>query len=56
MPNQPRADNPHRMVRVERVLWDAADAAAKQEGTTRSEVMREALRALVARAEAPPTT
>ena len=49
MPNKPRADNPHRMVRVERVLWEAAEAAAKIEGTTRSEIMRQALRDLVER-------
>jgi metal-responsive CopG/Arc/MetJ family transcriptional regulator len=49
MPNKPRADNPHRMVRVERVLWEAAEAAASIENTTRSEVMRQALRDLVER-------
>lgn len=49
MANQPRADNPHRSVRVEADLWHAAQEAAKAEGTTRGEVMREALRALVAR-------
>ena len=49
MANQPRADNPHRSVRVEDDLWEAAKEAAYQEGTTRGDVMREALRALVAR-------
>jgi hypothetical protein len=49
MANQPRADNPHRSVRVEDALWEAALAAAEAEGTSRGEVMREALRELVAR-------
>lgn len=37
------------MVRVEDELWEAAKVAAGIEGTTRAEVMREALRALVER-------
>ena len=49
MANQPRADNPHRSVRVEDDLWQAAKDAADKEHTTRGDVMREALRALVAR-------
>lgn len=49
MPNQPRPENQHRAVRVEDDLWTAAADAAKAEGTTRAEVMREALRALVER-------
>lgn len=49
MANQPRADNPHRSVRVEDDLWHAAETAAKAEGTTRGEVMRQALVELVAR-------
>lgn len=49
MANQPRADNPHRSVRVEDELWEAARIAAAKEGTTRGDVMREALRELVAR-------
>ena len=49
MPNQPRPDNPHRSVRVEDGLWEAARIAAAKEGTTRGDVMREALRELVAR-------
>lgn len=49
MANQPRADNPHRSVRVEDELWEAARIAAAKEGTERAEVMREALRELVAR-------
>ena len=36
------------MVRVENDLWEAARAAAAADGTTVSEVMREALRVLVA--------
>jgi len=47
--NQPRANNPHRSVRVEADLWTLAEKAAAAEGTTRGEVMREALRVLVAR-------
>ena len=49
MANRPRADNPHRSVRVEDDLWEAARLAAIAEGTTRAEVMQEALRELVAR-------
>ena len=49
MPNAPRADNPHRSVRVEDDLWRAAKEAADKEHTTRGDVMRQALRALVAR-------
>ena len=49
MPNKPRAENRHRMVRVEDELWEAARTAAAEESTTRAEVMREALRALVER-------
>lgn len=49
MPNKPRPENRHRMVRVEDELWEAARIAAAAEGTTRAEVMREALRELVAR-------
>lgn len=47
MPNQPRANNRHRMVRVEDDLWAAAKTACDQLGTTRAEVMREALRRVV---------
>lgn len=47
--NQPRADNPHRSVRVEDDLWEAARTAAAKEKTTRGDVMRQALRELVAR-------
>ena len=50
MPNKPRPENRHRMVRVEDELWEAAKVAAAAEGTTRAEVMREALRRLVKRA------
>lgn len=53
MANQPRKDNPHRSVRVEDDLWAAAKVAADAEGTTRGDVMREALRALVARHDTP---
>ena len=51
MANQPRPDNPHRSVRVEDDLWRSAKVAADKEGTTRGDVMREALRDLVARGE-----
>lgn len=51
MPNKPRPENRHRMVRVEDELWDAAEVAAQAEGTTRAEVMREALRELVKRSK-----
>lgn len=47
VPNKPRPENRHRMVRVEDELWEAAGRAAAEAGTTRSEVMRAALRALV---------
>lgn len=53
-PNQPRLDNPHRAVRVEDWLWEASLPAAEAEGTTRAEVMRQALRELVARHENHP--
>ena len=49
MPNKPRPENRHRMVRVEDELWEAAAEAAAAEGTTRAEVMRKALEALVKR-------
>lgn len=49
MANQPRFDNPHRSVRVEDDLWRKAEVAARAEGTTRGEVMRQALVELVAR-------
>ena len=49
MPNKPRPENRHRMVRVEDDLWEAARVAAEAEETTRAEVMRQALRELVAR-------
>lgn len=47
MPNKPRPENRHRMVRVEDDLWDAAKKAAKGEGTTVSAVVRAALRRYV---------
>lgn len=50
MPNQPRPDNPARQVRVEDDLWQAAKSAAEKEGTTVSEVVRDALKRLVKRA------
>jgi hypothetical protein len=50
VPNKPRPDNPHRMVRVETELWEAAEEACIKLGTTRSEVMRRALAQAVKRA------
>lgn len=49
MPNQPRPDNPHHAVRVEVVLWQAAMEKAREEGTTISAVIRDALREFVRR-------
>lgn len=49
MPNKPRAENPARPIRVEDELWAAAKAAAAADGTTVSEVVREALRRYVKR-------
>lgn len=54
MPNKPRPENRHRMVRVEDDLWNAAEGAARLEGTTRSEVMRQALVDLVTRQRDTP--
>ena len=51
MANRPRPDNPHRMVRVEDGLWSAAKKACEKLGTTRSEVMRAALRETIKKAE-----
>ena len=47
MPNKPRPENRHRMVRVEDELWEAAKEAAAQEGTTVSAVIRDALKRYV---------
>lgn len=49
MPNKPRPENRHRMVRVEDSLWNAAKAAAAANGTTVSAVIREALARYVKR-------
>lgn len=49
MPNKPRPENRHRMVRVEDALWNAAREAAAANGTTVSEVIRDALRRYVKR-------
>lgn len=54
MPNKPRPENRHRMVRVEDELWTAAKAACDKLGTTRAEVMREALRKAVEAARQAP--
>lgn len=49
MPNKPRPENRHRMVRVEDDLWREAGEVAAEQGTTRSEVIRDALRRFVKR-------
>jgi hypothetical protein len=51
MPNKPRPDNPHRSVRVEDDLWEAARIACQKLGTTRGDVMREGLRKAVSDAD-----
>lgn len=51
MPNKPRPDNPHRSVRVEDELWEAARIACAKLGTTRGDVMREGLRKAVSDAD-----
>lgn len=51
MANQPRKDNPHRSIRVEDDLWRASERACAKLGTTRADVMREALRRAVREAE-----
>lgn len=56
MPNQPRPENPARPIRVEDDLWAAAKAAAQLNGTTVSEVVREALRTYVADNEPAAST
>lgn len=47
MPDAPKTK--HRMVRVDDELWTAAAEAAAANGTTRSEVIRDALKRYVAR-------
>lgn len=49
MPNQPRADNPARAIRVPDGLWHAAQAKAAERGETVSEVVRRALERYVRR-------
>lgn len=49
MPNKPRPENRHRMVRVEDELWNAAKEAAAANDTTVSEVIRQALARYVKR-------
>ena len=43
MPNQPRADNPARAVRVPDELWRAAKEKAAERGESVSDVIRKAL-------------
>lgn len=49
MPNKPRPENRHRMVRVEDELWEAAKEAARANDTTVSQVIRDALKRYVDR-------
>lgn len=51
MANQPRANNPHRSVRVEDDLWEAARIAAAKLETNRGDIMRQALREAVRKVE-----
>ena len=44
-PNKPRT--PHRTIRVEDELWDAAVAVAKERGESVSEILRAALKRYV---------
>jgi len=48
MPNQPRADNPARAIRVPDTLWHAALAKAAERGETVSGIVRAALERYVA--------
>lgn len=49
MPNQPRADNPTRAIRVSDGLWHAAQEKAAERGETVSDVVRRALERYVKR-------
>lgn len=51
MPNKPRPENRHRMVRVEDLLWENAKAVAAANGTTVSAVIRECLTRYVNRSK-----
>lgn len=42
MPNQPKT--PHRVIRIDDTLWRAAQAKARENGETVSDVVRRALR------------
>lgn len=52
MANQPRPDNPGRVVRVDDELWALVKAIAAENEVSASEVVREALRAYVKRTRA----
>ena len=52
MPNQPRADNMHKSIRVEDTLWEKSRTACIILETTRSEVARKALEQAVRKADA----
>jgi hypothetical protein len=43
VPNQPRATNPHRSVRVEDEDWKDGDAVTHEMGTTRGRILNEFL-------------
>ena len=47
MPNKPRPENPARPVRIEDGLWSAVRAIAEEDGTSPSEVVREAVKRYV---------
>jgi predicted DNA binding CopG/RHH family protein len=51
MSNQPRT--PHRTIRVRGSLWKAAQEKAAKEGTTVSEVLRDALERYVQEPDTP---
>lgn len=52
MANQPRPDNPGRVVRVDDVLWSDVRRIAAGDETTPSDVIREAARQYVRRRDA----
>jgi antitoxin component of RelBE/YafQ-DinJ toxin-antitoxin module len=52
VPNQPRADNPVRYIRVEDQLWQRAQARADRDGVKVSAVVRAALEEYVSEEQA----
>ena len=47
MPNKPRPENPARPIRFEDELWAEVGTIADEDDTSRSEVVREAMRRYV---------